>query len=124
MEKNNTKWFHLHAKSKQQSKHRYRDRLMATREEESLGVGKMDQEDQCMMMTPTRPWWWSLYFIYRFQVLVLCTWYLPNVLDQLYLKKISLIIANAFIWGSLKLTLLFGSMQDIFNVFLMSLNNL
>ena len=30
---------------------------MATREEESLGVGKMDQEDQCMMMTPTRPWW-------------------------------------------------------------------
>ena len=124
MEKNNTKWLHLYAKSKQQSKHRYRDRLMATREEESLGVGKMDQEDQCMMMTPTRPWWWSLYFIYRFQVLVLCTWYLPNVLDQLYLKKISLIIANAFIWGSLKLTLLFGSMQDIFNVFLMSLNNL
>ena len=50
MEKNNTKWFHLYAKSKQQSKHRYRDRWMATREEESLGVGKKDQEDQCMMM--------------------------------------------------------------------------
>lgn len=74
----------------------------------------------------TGPWWWLLYSLYRFQIIMLSTWYLYNVIDQFYIKKISSITTNAFIWGPLKSSnspLFFGSMQDIFNIFKNPLNN-